>query len=130
MEKLFKMKIEQKKKRPTPWFVAVQHDQESMVEHLFKKCKNEKTSNMDGVTPLLIAVKEGNVDISLDERRGFQKDHEDRNVLHCASLSQKPEELTAKLLAGRTIAVIDIYPQSIHCCHYICEQPLNENIKN
>ena len=46
MEKLFKIEIEQKKKRPTPWFVAVQHNQDSMVERLFKKCKNERKSYM------------------------------------------------------------------------------------
>ena len=97
MEKLCEMKIEQKTKRTTPLFVAAQHNQKKMVEHLLKKCKNERTSNMDGVTPLLIAVREGNieiVDMLLDKESVEEKDNEDRNVLHYAFMSREPVKLT------------------------------------
>merc|ERR1719458_1751872 len=101
MEQLCEMKIEQKTKRTTPLFVAAQHNQKKMVEHLLKKCKkDERTSNMDGVTPLLIAVKEGNVEIVkilLDQESVQEKDNEDRNVLHYAFMSREPEKLTMKI---------------------------------
>merc|ERR1719458_2114591 len=92
MEQLCEMKIEQKTKRTTPLFVAAQHNQKKMVEHLLKKCKkDERTSNMDGVTPLMIAVREGNigiVDILLNKASVEEKDNEDRNVLHYAFMSR------------------------------------------
>ena len=98
MEKLWpKMKIEQKTTRTTRLFVAAQHNQKKMVEHLLKTCKNERTSNMDGVTPLLIAVREGNieiVDMLLDKESVEEKDNEDRNVLHYAFMSREPVKLT------------------------------------
>ena len=101
MEKLCEVNIEQKTKRTTPLFVAAQHNQKRMVEHLLEKCKkDERTSNMDGVTPLMIAVKEGNVEIVkilLDKKSVEEKDNEDRNVLHYAFMSREPEKLTMKI---------------------------------
>ena len=85
MEKLLEIKIEQRTRRTAPLFIAAQHNQKKMVEHLLKKCKNERASNMKGVTPLLIAIKEGNiaiVDMLLDKESVDEKDNADRNVLH------------------------------------------------
>ena len=85
MEKLCEVQIEQKTTRTTPLFVAAANNQKEMVEHLLKKCKDERTCNLEGVTPLLIAVKEGNieiVDMLLDKESVEEKDNEDRNVLH------------------------------------------------
>ena len=75
-------------KRTTPLFIAAQHNQAEMVEFLLQqeKAENKRTCDMNGVTPLLIAIKEGNLEIvdmllvesyiCIDE-----KDNEDRNVL-------------------------------------------------
>ena len=98
MEKLCEIEIEQKTKRTTPLFIAAQHNQKKMVEHLIlKRSKNERTSSMDGVTPLLIAIKEGNIEIVnmlLDTDSVDEKDNEDRNVFHYAFVSRQPEKLT------------------------------------
>ena len=101
MEKLCERPIEEKTTRTTPLFVAAQHNQKEMVEHLLKKCKkDERTCNLEGVTPLLIAVREGNieiVDMLLDKESVDEKDNEDRNVLHYAFKSREPEKLTMKI---------------------------------
>ena len=98
MEKLCERKIEEKTTWTTPLFVAAQHNQKEMVEHLLKKCKkDERTCNLEGVTPLLIAVREGNIEIVdklLDKESVEEKDNEDRNVLHYAFMSREPEKLT------------------------------------
>ena len=100
MEKLCEVEIEQKTKRTTPLFVAAQNNQKKMVEHLLKKGKYERRSNLGGVTPLLIAVREGHIDIVnmlLDKESVEEKDNEDRNVLHYAFMSREPEKLTKKI---------------------------------
>ena len=103
-------------KRTTPLFIAAQHNQAEMVEFLLQQEKeenkrrrktgereeNKRTCDMNGVTPLLIAIKEGNLEIvdmllvesyiCIDE-----KDNEDRNVLHYTFMSRKPEEMTMKI---------------------------------
>ena len=61
---------------------------------------NERTSDMNGVTPLMIAIKEGNIDIVnnlLDADSVEEKDNEDKNVFHYAFQSRKPKELTTIL---------------------------------
>ena len=61
-------------------------------------CKNERTSNMNGVTPLLIAVKEGNIEIvnMLLEKDSFEeKDNEDRNIFHYADHDTPPKMMTS-----------------------------------
>ena len=97
MKKLVGFEIEHMTKRTTSLFIAAQHNQKKMVEYLMDRCKNERTSNMNGVTPLLIAVKEGNIEIVnmlLDKDSVEEKDNEDRNVFHYAFLSRQPEEVT------------------------------------
>ena len=97
MKKLVGFEIEQMTKRTTPLFIAAKHNQKKMVEYLMDHCKNERTSDMNGVSPLFIAVKEGNIEIVkmlLDKDSVDERDNEDRNVFHYAFLSRKPEEVT------------------------------------
>ena len=101
-ENLCEKEIEQKAKRTvtTPLFIAAQHNQKKMVEHLLTACKDERTSNMDGVTPLLIAIREGNIEIVqllLDKDSVDEIDNEDRNVFHYAFMSREPEKLTTMI---------------------------------
>ena len=91
-------KTEHMWKRTTPLFIAAKHDQKEMVEYLLERSKNEKTSDMNGVTPFLIAVKEGNIEIvnTLLDKDSIvdEKDNEDRNAFHFAFLSRQPEKVT------------------------------------
>ena len=81
-------------------FIAAQHNHKDMVKFLMKAQHNERTSDMNGVTPLMIAIKEGNIDIVdnlLDADSVQEKDNEDKNVFHYAFQSRKPKELTTIL---------------------------------
>ena len=79
-------------------FVAAQHNHKEMVKFLMKNAVyNQNTSDVNGVTPLMIAVKEGNIDvvnILLNVDTFEEKDREGRNVFHYAFDSRKTGKLT------------------------------------
>ena len=71
-----------------------------MVEHLLEKDPEQNTSNSNGVTPLMISLKEGNSEIirillkACGNNLVTEKDNTDRNVFHYAFDSRAPEEVT------------------------------------
>ena len=75
-----------------------------MVEHLLMVDPHQNTSDSNGVTPLMISLKEGNSEIIpiLLEACGnnlvTEKDNTDRNVFHYAFDSCAPEEVTKILV--------------------------------
>ena len=84
-------------------FVAVEHNRKETVEFLMETLIKHKKDS-DGVTPLMIAIREGNVKILnllLNEKIPHsnlgEKDIDERNVLHYAFQSQNSEEVFQKL---------------------------------
>ena len=83
-------------------FIAAQHNREAMVKDLLKSSGGEQSPNAKGVTPLMIALKEGNDKIAkvlLDnkcckqvEQLLEERDNDERNVFHYALGSRKPVE--------------------------------------
>ena len=71
-----------------------------MVKYLLEKEPDQNRSNSNGVTPLMISLKEGNSEIVpiLLEACGnnlvTEKDNADRNVFHYAFDSRAPEQVT------------------------------------
>ena len=83
--------------------------------------QKERTSDMNGVTPLMIAVKEGNIDVTLmllDETSVEEKDNEDKNIFHYAFASRKPEELTniLKDFINHSPKILARRPSTISAC--------------
>ena len=88
-----------------PLFEAAQYNQKNMVQYLLPKTKPiVNTDYSGGVSPLLISLKEGNLEIidillensvtNLEE----EKDNAERNVFHYAFDSRKPEAVTDRLV--------------------------------
>ena len=81
-------------------FIAAKHNHKEMVEYLLKQGEG---ANFDssGVTALMIALKEGNIEIArllLSQERLTETDNDDKNVFHHAFDSWKPEEATEVLV--------------------------------
>ena len=47
----------------TPLFIAAQHNREDMVKFLMSEFKLQGSPNSEGVTPLMVSLKEGNTEI-------------------------------------------------------------------
>ena len=75
-----------------------------MVDYLLEKEPDQNTSNSSGVTPLMISLKEGNLEIIsvllkvCGNNLVTEKDNTDRNVFHYAFDSRAPEDLTKILV--------------------------------
>ena len=71
-----------------------------MVEYLLKQGEGASFDS-SGVTALMIALKEGNIEIArmlLSQERLTETDNDDKNVFHHAFDSWKPEEATEVLV--------------------------------
>ena len=94
----------------TPLFIAAQHNRQNMVRFLMSESKLQGSANSEGVTPLMVSVKEGNTDIVQLLLRGNsteskavkslleEKDNDERSVFHYAFESRKPAEVTQILV--------------------------------
>ena len=81
-------------------FIAAKHNHKEMVEYLLKQ-GDDNTFDSSGVMALMIALKEGNIDIArllLSHERLTETDNDDKNVFHHAFDSWKPEEATEVLV--------------------------------
>ena len=99
------------RKQETPLFIAAQHNCVEMVKHLLAESENQSHANSEGVTPLMVALREGNTDtvkILLKhetQRKNKQvkrlleeRDNNEKNVFHHAFGSRKPAEVTQVLV--------------------------------
>ena len=96
--------VDGKESAPTALFTAAQHNNVDMVKCLMKE-EDTNTSNSEGVTPLMAALRGGHIQIvqmlllrQIEELVLTEKDNEDRNVFHYAFSSRKPEEVTEALV--------------------------------
>ena len=82
-------------------FIAAKHNHKEMVEYLLGDDHHYDSS---GVTALMVALKEGNIEIArlLLNNQGHERltetDNDDKNVFHHAFDSWKPEEATEVLV--------------------------------
>ena len=94
----------------TPLFIAAQHNRRDMVKYLMSESKLQGSPNFEGVTPLMVSLKEGNTDIvqlllcrnSIESKAAKslleEKDNDERSVFHYAFESRKPAEVTQILV--------------------------------
>ena len=65
-------------------FIAAKHNHKDMVEYLLKQ-GDDNNYDSSGVTALMIALKEGNIEIArllLSHKRLTETDNDDKNVFH------------------------------------------------
>ena len=100
----FQDTVDGKGNAPTALFTAAQHNNVDMVTYLMKE-GGTNTSNSEGVTPLMAALRGGHIQIvqmllsrQIEELVLTEKDNEDRNVFHYAFRSRKSEEVTEALV--------------------------------
>ena len=81
-------------------YIAAKHNHKEMVEYLLLQ-GDDNAYDSSGVMALMIALKEGNIDIAkllLSHERLMESDNDDKNVFHHAFDSWKPEEATEILV--------------------------------
>ena len=108
-----------------------------MVKFLMKESKIQSTPNSEGVTPLMVALKEGNTGIvkilcQQENQRGIkqvkrlleERDNNKRNVFHHAFGSSKPAEATQILVDVCSVNYQD-YSQEME--YFLTAKDLNED---
>ena len=88
-------------------FTAAKHNQEGMLRHLLRNFEGQDRPNSQGVTPLMIALKEGNTniaDVLLKQNKHSQdvleqRDNDKKNLFHYAFSSRKPVKATQVLVS-------------------------------
>ena len=119
-------------------YIAAQHNRETMVRHLLDMPEVPNDPNADGVTPLMIALKEGNTDIvrTLLEHDGRpennhvkqlleERDNDDKNVFHYAFGSLKPAEATQILVEFCSLTYQKNYSKEME--DFLTSKDLNED---
>ena len=94
----------------TPLIIAAQHNRRDMLKFLMSESKLQGSPNSEGITPLMVSLKEGNTDIvqlllcrnSIESKAAKslleEKDNDEKNVFHYACESRKPAEMTQILV--------------------------------
>ena len=96
-----------KRRQESPLFIAAKHNCADMVEHLLTTSEIQSSANSEGLTPLMVALREGSTEavkilLKHGNARKFkqvrrsleERDNNDQNVFHHAFGSRKPAEVT------------------------------------
>ena len=122
----------------TQLFIAAQHNREDMVKFLMSELKLQGSPNSEGVTPLMVSLKEGNTEIVqllLNPGRSRkrkplkslleEKDNDEKSVFHYAFESRKPAEVTQILVEITSTVYQQQYASKIK--DFLTMKDLNED---